>query len=274
MPEESDPWTLSPEQWVQLCRAAPEAVAEILHARVRFTMTLSQKQWDELVRFAHDAFVKSLSDNWTPSPERLSELDRVAQEAADTFGIQKRNLPFTSDRLLNEVWSIDGTRVELGGQEGSVTAPFKPLDLPSTERGYECTINVARARLYHATGLLFYNLQIRRKPSAPETVATTDAPPKVDATSDWTPQMPPPIRRYGGADDVVALEVLTEKYGVSLPIPGAELAAYQSRCAAWATDWTRGAANRNRMEGKGDVDAKQRRLRDAMHRVLSANVRD
>jgi hypothetical protein len=61
---------------------------------------------------------------------------------------------------------------------------------------------------------------------------------------------------------------------VVLPIPRAELSAYKSRCPAWATDWTRDPNNLAAMEGTGKVDAKQRRLRDAMRRVLEENVQD
>jgi hypothetical protein len=171
-----------------------------------------------------------------------------------------------------------------------VTAQFELLDFPLTERGdLRCAIDVRGARLYHphvwidSRGFrldeggapvvyVAYDLRIRRKPSTFDTVAAPAAQP--DATSRSTPQLPPAKARYGHTDDTLALEILTQRFKVTLPIRKSELAAYQSKCPRWATDWCREKGNQERMEGHGKFDRMRRRMRDAMHRVLAVNTID
>jgi hypothetical protein len=228
--------------------------------------------WEELVRGAITRIGVVLSDEWTASPKLWEEFVRLAEEARVNFGTYDMEIP--PDWWLNVVWYEGG--VELGGRSGSVSARFCRLDWPSSERGwYRCTIDVCAARICHSdSGLVVYDLRVRQKHNALVTVAAPAAQPEADSASHWTPRQPPPSGRYGHSDDIVALEVLTKDCGVILPIPSADLAAHQSRCPAMAANWLRKATHQTRMDGTGKFGRKKLRLRDALRRVLEANVQD
>jgi hypothetical protein len=169
---------------------SPSAAA--LAARLREEWPPSPSLCNEL---AANATRIMLSGESTPAPELWGELARATEDACRKFEVSEFDL--TPDRWLSVLWAATESGIELWGRRGSVDAPLKPLDWPSTERGWHRSrIDVRDARLFHeSSNLTVYDLRVRRKADGPETVAVPAAQPEVDPTSHWMPRLPSPSGR-------------------------------------------------------------------------------